>query len=193
MTRYRTIDIIVTVIIGVTFGVAFMGYSILYTLIDPLSAAFKPIEGLLTGAWCLPPIVAMLVVRKPGAALGAEMIAAMLAALLGSHFGLASAVSGFLQGIGVELGFALFAYKRFGWVPTVIGSLLSVFFEWIFEMIVYYPEWDVFFKSMHLVFFLISGLVITAGLGTALVRLLAATGAINAFAPGREHARTHAS
>ncbi|CAM3976583.1 ECF transporter S component [Helcobacillus massiliensis] len=185
---WRTIDILVTVLIGVAFGVAFMGYSLFYTAIGPVTALFRPAEGILTGIWCLPAILALLIVRKPGAALGAEMIAAILEALLGSHFGIGAVISGAAQGLGMEIGFAVFGYRRFGWAPAALGACLSVFFEWIYEIIAYFPEWDVFFKGMYLVFFLISGLVLTAGLGLLLTRLLASTGAINRFAPGREHA-----
>ena len=49
MTRYRTVDLLATVLIGAAFGVAFLGYGQLYTLIGPLTAAFKPAEGLLAG------------------------------------------------------------------------------------------------------------------------------------------------
>ena len=56
-TRYRTVDLLVTVVIGVAFGVAFLGYGQLYTLIGPLTTAFKPAEGLLAGIWFLPAVL----------------------------------------------------------------------------------------------------------------------------------------
>ena len=81
MTRFRTVDLLVTVVIGAAFGVAFLGYGQLYALIGPLTTAFKPSEGLLAGIWFLPAVLAALIVRKPGAALLAEMIAAVLSML----------------------------------------------------------------------------------------------------------------
>ena len=105
MTRFRTVDLLVTVLIGAAFGVAFLGYGQLYTLIGPLTAAFKPAEGLLAGIWFLPAMLAGLIVRKPGAALLAEMIAAVLSMLLGSQWGWGTAISGLMQGGGVELAF----------------------------------------------------------------------------------------
>src|SRR5690606_15675772 len=86
MTRYRTVDLLVTVLIGAAFGVAFLGYGQLYTLIGPLTAAFKPAEGLLAGIWFLPAVLAALLVRRPGAALLAGLLAAVMSMLLGSQW-----------------------------------------------------------------------------------------------------------
>ncbi|MDO4241609.1 MAG: ECF transporter S component [Microbacteriaceae bacterium] len=191
--RYRTIDLVVVVMLGVAFGVAFFGYSKIYLLLDPVTSAFKPLEGLLTGFWCMPALVALLIVRKPGAAIGAEVIAATLEALLGSHFGPAVLVAGVLQGLGFELAFLLARFAKVTWPVIVSGALLSVTFEWIFEIIAYYPQWSLEFKLAYLGFFWLSGLLLLAFLGTLLVKALAATGALNSFAPGREHfAKLHA-
>ena len=51
--------------------------------------------------------------RKPGAALLAEMVAAVLSMLLGSQWGWGTAISGLMQGGGVELAFLLTRYRRF--------------------------------------------------------------------------------
>ncbi|MDO5644211.1 MAG: ECF transporter S component [Dermabacter sp.] len=190
--RYRTIDLLVPILIGVAFGVAFWGYANVYTLLGPLTAAFPPIEGLLTGFWCLPALIAMLIVRKPGAALSAEVIAACLAAILGSKFGITSLYSGVIQGIGFEIAFAATAWRSVGWPVVIAGSLMSTFFEWVYEIIFFYPEWSVTFKALLLVFFWISALTLLAGLGKFLVGALARTGAINQFPPGREWARANA-
>ncbi|APX31417.1 ABC transporter permease [Brachybacterium sp. P6-10-X1] len=189
MTRFRTVDLLVTVLIGAAFGVAFLGYGQLYTLIGPLTATFKPAEGLLAGIWFLPAVLAALIVRKPGAALLAEMIAAVVSMLLGSQWGWGTAVSGLMQGGGVELAFALARYRRFTLPVAVLGGMLSALLEWGWEKIAYYPEMSWAYSVTMLGFFLLSGAVLAGGLGWAASRALAATGAVDSLPAGREHVR----
>ncbi|MEO2099067.1 MAG: ECF transporter S component [Brachybacterium sp.] len=189
MTRYRTVDLLVTVLIGAAFGVAFLGYGQLYTLIGPLTAAFKPAEGLLAGIWFLPAVLAALLVRKPGAALLAEMVAAVLSMLLGSQWGWGTAVSGLMQGGGVELAFLLTRYRRFTLPVAVLGGVLSALLEWGWEKVAYYQEMSWAYSGTMLAFFLLSGAVLAGGLGWAASRALIATGAVDSLASGREAAR----
>ena len=189
MTRYRTVDLLVTVLIGAAFGVAFLGYGQLYTLIGPLTAAFKPAEGLLAGIWFLPAVLAALLVRKPGAALLAEMVAAVLSMLLGSQWGWGTAVSGLMQGGGVELAFLLTRYRRFTLPVAVLGGVLSALLEWGWEKVAYYQEMSWAFSGTMLAFFLLSGALLSGVLGWAASRALIATGAVDSLASGREAAR----
>ncbi|TDP77016.1 energy-coupling factor transport system substrate-specific component [Brachybacterium sp. AG952] len=189
MTRYRTVDLLVTVLIGAAFGVAFLGYGQLYTLIGPLTAAFKPAEGLLAGIWFLPAVLAALLVRKPGAALLAEMVAAVLSMLLGSQWGWGTAVSGLMQGGGVELAFLLTRYRRFTLPVAVLGGVLSAVLEWGWEKVAYYQEMSWAFSGTMLAFFLLSGALLCGVLGWAASRALIATGAVDSLASGREAAR----
>jgi energy-coupling factor transport system substrate-specific component len=162
MTRYRTVDLLVTVLIGAAFGVAFLGYGQLYTLI----------------------------VRKPGAALLAEMVAAVLSMLLGSQWGWGTAVSGLMQGGGVELAFLLTRYRRFTLPVAVLGGVLSALLEWGWEKIAYYQEMSWAFSGTMLAFFVLSGALLCGVLGWAASRALVATGAVDSLAAGREAART---
>jgi len=188
MTRFRTVDLLVTVVIGAAFGVAFLGYGQLYTLIGPLTTAFKPAEGLLAGIWFLPAVLAALIVRRPGAALLAEMIAAVLSMLLGSQWGWGTAISGLMQGGGVELAFLAFRYRRFTLPVAILGGMASALLEWGWEKFAYYQEMSWTFSFIMLAFFLVSGALLCGGLGWAATRALAATGALDAMPAGREHA-----
>jgi len=67
--RWRTVDIVVTAVIGVAFGVVFFAWFVLWTALDPLFAAFKPLQYVISGVWLLPAVVAPLIVRRPGAAI----------------------------------------------------------------------------------------------------------------------------
>ncbi|MEE1649330.1 ECF transporter S component [Brachybacterium sp. J144] len=193
MNRYRTIDLLVTVLIGAAFGVAFIGYGLLYSLIDPLTSAFAPAQGLLAGIWLLPAVLAGLIVRKPGAALLAEMVAAVLSMLLGSQWGWSTAISGLVQGGGVELAFLLAAYRRHTLPVAMLGGVLGAAAEWGWEKLVYYQEMSWPFSLIMLGFFLISGALLAGALGWLATRALVATGAVDSLAAGREHARRPAA
>lgn len=186
LLRYRTIDLVVTVAIGIAFGVAFLGYGQLYTLIGPLTTAFKPAEGLLAGVWFLPAVIAALVVRRPGAALLAELIAAVLEMLLGGQWGWGTVISGLLQGGGVELAFLLTAYRRFTLPVAMLGGVLAAGLEWVYERFAYYPEFSAFYGLMLLVFFVISGIVLAGALGWVITRALARTGALDSLPAGAD-------
>src|SRR5699024_7591455 len=168
------------------FGVAFLGYGQLYTLIGPLTAAFRPAEGLLAGIWFLPALLAALIVRRPGAALLAEMIAAVLSMLLGSQWGWGTAISGLMQGGGVELAFLLTRYRRFTLPVAIGGGLLSALLEWGWEKFAYYQEMSWAFSFTMLGFFLISGALLCGVLGWVATRALTATGALDALPAGRD-------
>ena len=120
---WRTIDIITAAMIGVVFGVAYWGWSSAYnTLVTPLTSLLGPSQGLLGGPWLIAGVVAGLVVRRPGAALFAEVLAAVVEAVLVTEWGWATVISGALQGLGVELVLARvpvppvrLAGRRAGW------------------------------------------------------------------------------
>lgn len=185
---WRTIDLMVAITIGVVLGVAFRGLALLYLPLDPVFAAFKPAQGILAGLWFLPAILAAIIVRKPGAALVAEMIAATVEALLGGHWGYTTLVSGLAQGIGAEIGFALFAYRRFGIVPVMVAGIAAAGLEWLYEILYSYGEWSAAWKGIYLLIMAASGAVLSAVICMPLARALAATGVLSSFRIGRESA-----
>jgi len=186
--RWRSVDLLTAAVLGVAFGVVFWGWDVLYNVLRPAFAAFAPAGGVVSGVWLLPAVVAALVVRRPGAALLAELVAATVETLLGSSFGPLVLVSGALQGLGVEIAVALFAWKRFGpWVAALGGVLAAVLECVAFEWWVYYPEWAMTWKVVYFALFAVSGAVIAGFGGWAIVRALARTGALSRFAAGAEH------
>ena len=100
---WRTRDIVVAAVIGVVFGVVFWAWNSLYAGLGFLT---PPLSDVVYGMWLVPAILAPLVIRKPGAALFAEMAAAGVSALLGSQWGPDTLLSGFVQGAAAELVFA---------------------------------------------------------------------------------------
>jgi energy-coupling factor transport system substrate-specific component len=191
-TSWRTIDLMATALIGVTFGVVYWGWSAAYTAITTpgVSNALGPAIGLLGGPWLIAGVVGGLVVRRPGAALFAEMLAAMVEALIGNEWGWATLISGGLQGLGVELALLLFLYRRFGWPVAALGAALGALFEFFYEWDAYWQGLSVSWKLQYAGFFMLSAAVIAGIGGWLLTRALAASGAIDALPAGRE-AATH--
>jgi energy-coupling factor transport system substrate-specific component len=189
LARWRSIDLMATAVIGVVFGVAYWGWSSAYTALStPVAGFIGPSVGLLGGPWLLAGVVGGLVVRRPGAALFAEMLAAAVEALLGNEWGWATLISGSLQGLGVEVALAIFLFRRFGWPVAMLGGALAATFEFCYEWHAYWQGTTLDFKFGYWGFFVLSGAVVAGLGGWALTRALAATGAIDALPAGREAA-----
>lgn len=189
----RTIDLLVAVMIGVAFGVIFLGYGFLYTALTPVTTAFPPSQALLGGLWLIPGIVAGLVVRRPGAAFLALVLAATLSYLLGGQWAWLTFVSGLLQGAGVELGFALLRYRRFGVVAALAAGLFGGLLEAGFELLVYFRAWSAPFQLSFGIAYPLCAAVGGGLLALVLVHALASTGALRAFPAGRERLEKNAA
>ena len=110
---WRTVDLVVTAVLGVAFGVVFWAWNTLWVALDPAFKAFPPGQAFMYGVWLVPGVLAMLVVRKPGAAIFAMVLASTVSALLGSQWGTQVIWYGVLEGLAPELVFLAFRYRRF--------------------------------------------------------------------------------
>ncbi|MGH3448226.1 MAG: ECF transporter S component, partial [Nocardioidaceae bacterium] len=157
-----------------------------------LTGVLGPGKGLLGGPWLIAGVVGGLVVRRPGAALFAELLAASVEAIFpGQTWGWTTLISGALQGIGVEVALAVFLYKRFGWPVAALSGALAAVAEMCYEWSAYWQGYTFDFKVAYLGLFMLSGIVIAGIGGWWLTRSLAATGAVDALPAGREAAAHH--
>jgi len=182
-TRWRTRDIVVAAVIGVAFGVVFWAWNLTYAAAEPLFAFAPPMRDLMYGVWLIPAILAPLVIRKPGAALFAEMVAAGVSALLGSQWSVDTLLSGFMQGAAAELVFAFTLYRSYGAITLVIAALASALAAFIHDWVLYYPTIDTNVQAIRLVAMLVSAAVIAAGGSLLLYRSLRRSGVLDGF-PG---------
>jgi energy-coupling factor transport system substrate-specific component len=186
---YRTIDLVTIALLGVAFGVIFWGWGKLY---EPLSAAavfsFPPSSGLLAGPWLIAGVLGGLIIRRPGAAFATEFIAAAVSTVVigGTQWGLSVFASGIMQGLGAELAFLLFAYRRFSLAVACLAGALAATLESVYEWFFYWADWGFDYKLAYLGFFVASG-VLVAGIGSwLLMRALAKAGVLDSFGAGRE-------
>jgi energy-coupling factor transport system permease protein len=181
--RWRTIDIIVVAILAVAFGVVFWAWSAyVWVWLKPFG---EPWEYVITGVWVMPAVVAPLIVRKPGAALFAEMVAAIVSVLLGSQWGLDTLLSGFVQGAGAELVFGFVMYRNFGPIVAFIAGAGAGIGEALHDIPVYFPTYGANLQFGIAALEIASGAVIAGIGGWLLVRSLRRTGALQAFPSGR--------
>jgi energy-coupling factor transport system substrate-specific component len=182
-TRWRTRDIVVTAIIGVAFGVVFWAWGLAWSGLDPLFALAPWAKDLLYAVWLVPAVLAPLIVRKPGAALFAEMVAAAVSTLLGSAWGPDTLLSGFVQGAAAELVFAFTLYRNYSFPVLAIAALASAAAAWIHDWALYYAAVDVGTQILVGIAMGISAVVIVAGGSVVIHRALRRSGVLEGF-PG---------
>ncbi len=180
-TRWRTRDIVVTAVIAVAFGVVFWAWDTVWNVLAPLFAAAKPLEYVISGVWLMPAVIAGLIVRKPGAALFAELVAAIVSALLGNVWGLDVVLSGFVQGVGAELVFAFVLYRSFGLPIALLAGAVAGIGEALHDLPVYYPSNGVAFQAAVAGLEILSGLVVAGYGGWLLVGALRRSGVLEGF------------
>ncbi len=191
--RWRVIDIVVAAVLGVALGLVFWGWNTVgYAWFVGMDALTPGLGGLAVGVWLIGGVIGGLVIRKPGAALLVEVIAAIVSMLIGNVWGVSTLLSGIVQGLGAELIFALFLYARFTLPVAMLSGVGAAVGAWVFEL--FYGSSPnilktVEFNSIYLVSLVVSGAVLAGLVGWLAVRALAATGALNRFAAGREARR----
>ncbi len=175
---WRTLDIVVVAVIAAAFGVFMAGFNVVYQAAG--GAAGSPLN-VLYGIWLLPAVVAPAIVRKPGAALFAELVAASLSVLLVSQWGPDAILSGFLQGLGAELVFALFRYRRFDVLAIALASVASAALAFVHDWLLYYQGLAGDVLAITAIAMLISAAVLMPAVTAAVVRALRRTGALRGF------------
>ncbi|MDM4764182.1 ECF transporter S component [Galbitalea sp. SE-J8] len=185
--RWRVVDIVVASVLGVASGLIFWAWNAGYqgpsALLEPV---LPGLQGLTAGPWLFAGVLGGLVIRRPGAALYVELVAAFFSMLFGAQWGVDTLLSGLLQGLGAEIVFALFLYRRFGPGVAALAGAAAGLLEVPHELIAWYPGSSALFVTVFTASLVVSGAVI-AGIGSWIIaRALAATGALSRFAAGRE-------
>jgi energy-coupling factor transport system substrate-specific component len=176
-TRWRTRDIVVAAVIGVAFGVAFWAFGAVWRAVEFVG----PAQNILYGAWLMPALVAPLIIRKPGAALFAELVAAGLSALLGSSWGVDTLLSGFVQGAAAELVFAFTLYRLWSFPVLAAAGLASAAAAYIHDVVVWYAGYASDVLIVIAITMAISGLILLPAASILLVRALRRAGVLEGF------------
>ena len=185
--RWRVVDIVVASVIGVASGVLFWLWGLAWPGLDTALSFTPGLSGLLAGGWLFAGVLGGLVVRKPGAALYAEVVAAVVSMALGTQWAFLTLVWGVVQGLAAELGFAVFLYANWRLVAALTsGAFAGIAVALLDTNFSSVAALSAEARAVYFVCAVISGIVIAGLLSWVVVRALAATGALDRFAAGRE-------
>jgi energy-coupling factor transport system substrate-specific component len=186
--RWRVVDIVVASVIGVASGLIFLFWNIGYlgpqALLEPL---LPGLQGLLDGPWLFAGVLGALIIRKPGAAIYTETLAAVVSALIGNQWGgFLTLEAGLVQGLGAELVFLVFLYRVWNLPVAMLAGAGAALLGGINNLLLWWPGSDTPFVVTYLISTVVSGALIAGALSWLVMRGLAATGALDRFASGRE-------
>jgi energy-coupling factor transport system substrate-specific component len=177
-------DVLVTIVIAIVFGVVYKLWGPLYAVVKPFGLH---IDQLAYGMWFIAATVAFLIIRKPGVALLAEIAASSGEFLMGSEWGLEVLLYGVLQGLGAELVFLLFLYKRFdilvvslAAVGSTVGSLIMDFYKG------YIGDLALWNLSLYIGARFVGAILLAGVFAYVLVKALEKTGVTNLVRPASQ-------
>lgn len=187
---WRVIDIVTAAVLGVAVGFLFVVWNAVggagFTALDALTPGFG---GLVSGIWFLGGPLGALIIRKPGAAIFVEIIAATVSALVGNQWGISTLYSGFAQGLGAELIFLIFMYRRYNLTLASVAGLMAGVGAWTLEFFTGNIAKSFEFNVIYLIATALSGAILAGIIAWYLTAALAKTGALDRFASGRNRNR----
>ncbi|ERI09522.1 ECF transporter S component [Aneurinibacillus aneurinilyticus] len=131
--NWKMREVVLTVALSLACGVLYLGWSTLWL---PISALVGPVGAeIMFGIWVLASPLIAFIIRKPGAALIAEVSAAAVEVFTGSHFGLSSLLIGFCQGLGAELAFFLFRYKKYSLSTLMLSGAFAAIGSMVYSLL----------------------------------------------------------
>ena len=184
--KWKLKDILMIAVCAVLFGVIFLGATYaggaLYGVLLPLgmpSLGYEPFYGL----YFMAVAFAIYVIRKPGVGIVAEILAAVIENLMGNFFGPIIILSGFVQGAGFELIFALTGYKKFDTKTMILAAVICSCVTLVYNLIVSgYNLIAIPVLALMLVVRIVSAIVIDALVTPKLANGLAKAGVLNGYA-----------
>jgi energy-coupling factor transport system permease protein len=187
--RWRVVDIAVASAIGVASSIVYWVAGLLYTpVFTPLDALVPGLAGFINGLWLFAGPLAALIVRKPGAAIYAEVVAGVLEALFGNLWGgLETFLQAFVQGLGAEIVFAVVMYQVWNLASAALSGVVSGLGCWAYTFCTHLQGFDLngAYGVWYLISTIISGGLISGVFMWYLYVAIAKTGAIDKFASGR--------
>jgi energy-coupling factor transport system substrate-specific component len=184
LAGWETRDLILAAVVGAVFGVIFSLWTGVYAFFGSFLGPWNDLVG---GVWWLPGILVPYIVRKPGAALVAESLAAFISFLAGSPYGFIGAVvPGIIQGLGIEVVFMLFAWKRYDLLVLILAGVAGATTGFVYLWPIYYLAYSTEALLITYAAYVIGVVVLASIAGKILGDALLATGVLDRFAIGRE-------
>jgi energy-coupling factor transport system substrate-specific component len=173
-------EIVFIAVVSVALGVSFWGWNFIYVAAKPFLKIYG-LSYLAAGFWILASVMLSSIVRKPGVAILASVIAAAVESVI-TQWGMMSVVWGVVQGVGAELIFFLFMYKKWDLKIMILASIFSAFCSYVLDYFYYgYGHSSIKIQIVQLSSFLISALIFSGLLSHYLVKRLRKIGLLNNF------------
>lgn len=135
--RIHLNDIVLITLIAIIFSFIYIAsdniYNILTLLLTPIG--YGPLANDITlGIWCMAGPLTGYIIQLPGSAFLGEFLGSFIETFIISQWGIINLISGFLQGIGSELGFALTFYKKYNlftlFLSATTTTILTFFYDY---------------------------------------------------------------
>lgn len=173
-------EIVLTLVLAVALGVAFWGWTFVYDLAKPF-LKLSGLSYLVAGFWILASVLVPNIVRKPGIALVASIMAAFIESLL-THWGLMSVVWGLVQGLGAEVVFFIFSYRKWNLFVLMLASAVSSSFSYVLDIFIYdYKSLSLSLNLLQYSSFVISSLFFAGLLSFLISKRLVKLGILDQF------------
>lgn len=189
LAGWSTRELVVGAVLAVAVGLLFWVWDLLY------SAVFQtipfPFSYVINGVWMVGGLLVPYVIRRPGAALFGEFVAAFVSMLLVNQWGAAVLLSGLFQGVGAEVVFGAFRWRRYDLSVLLLAAVGAQVFGYVLDSI-YYGYFAAYSLSAvvgGLVIAVASAVVLGGLVAWVLGQALARTGVLSGFALAREGRR----
>ena len=181
LTKNITIfETVFTAVVSSSLGVLFWGWTFVYDILKPFLKVFG-LNYAVAGIWVISAILIASIIRRPGIAIAAALISAFVESLF-THWGLISLSSGLAQGVGAELIFFIFLYKKWDFPVVVLASLSSAALSYLMDYYLYdYGRLSKTIVIVQFSSFLISSVFLSAFLSSYMVKRLKKLGVLNRF------------
>ena len=189
--RWTTWESVLAAVLAGVIGVLFWAWGLtVWKLLDVVKNAIpgygRAIRDLFYGLWFLAAILVPYIVRRPGAAVAAEVVAAIISALLGAEWGLTVLISGLVQGGLAEVVFAARGYRHYDLLTLIVASAAAALGSWVVDYVFWYSTLEAHILILMLIARTISAAVLAGLLGKVISEALAATGVLDNTELGRQ-------
>ncbi|MEQ6389209.1 ECF transporter S component [Bacillaceae bacterium S4-13-58] len=192
LAKWKLREVILLSVLSAVFAVVYLAFT---QFGNVLFGMFGMIGyDIIFGIWFIVSIIAAYIIRKPGAAFISETIAAAVEVLIGNAVGPMLIISGMIQGLGAEVVFAAFRYRKYSTVTLMLAGMgAAVFsFVWGFYVSGLASLSSTYLTAMFIVR-LVSGALLAGLLGKYLSEGLAKTGVLHNYPLGKERKRLNTS
>ncbi|GMA58490.1 ABC transporter permease [Alicyclobacillus sacchari] len=184
LAKWKLREVILMVVLAIVCGGLYRVWDVINALVPTTAYA---LQAAMTGFWMIAGVLVPYIIRRPVAALIAELVAAAVELLLGGQFGLGTMESGLIQGIGSEIAFLIFAYRVFNLSSCMLsGTLASLayLFQWYFQ----YggKALDTGTMLLSIIISLVSGAILGGWLPKLMGDALKRTGAVRNYAIAKD-------